>query len=455
MRLISIHSLARLVPGAARFENTISHFLHALRHRANFRAVAHVMAIRFVALAGNVFSGLLTAAFLGPAGRGEQAAMMLAPTILTPLCTLGLHASLIYNIRSDWKNGSHYFGTAMILTATVSLAAVGLGYILIPLWLGHYDIDTIIIARLLLFVVPIGAVAPLLMGVLEVNGHFGLANRSLYFSSLGTVAILGVLAALGWLTPVSAAVAYVIPAVAALGYLLVHARRVLRPLFNIAAPYPQRLLRYGLQFYGVDVLGMLSGYLDQTLIVLLLAPAAVGAYVVALSLSRVLNVAQGAVSTVLFPTVSAREATSVVQMVAQTTRVTIAVNVVGATGLGLVGPSLLLLLYGTRFSSAVAPFLVLLAEAVVTSAARTLGQAFSGTGRPSVVTAVEAAGVLASLTAMLVMVPAYGIVGAACATLLGGIVRLGCVVGSFRWVLGVALPHLVISRADVAWVKGS
>ena len=430
------------------------HFLNALRRRAKVGAIAHLMGIRVLALAGNVCSGLMTAAFLGPDGRGEQAALIVAPTVLAAICTLGLHASLIYNLRADAEQGSRYFGSAIILNLASGLAATIAGFLLMPVWLGRYSGDIVTFARLLLVIVPLGVVTPLLSGVLEANGHFGLANRVLYFQSLGSLALLGILVAVGRLTPFSAAAAYVIPSVPSFLYLLLQARRVLRPLLTIAAPYPHRLLRYGLRFYGVDILGVLSGYLDQVLIVFLLKPADVGAYAVAISLSRVLSVAQGAVSTVLFPSIAAREPAIVVELVARAARVTAMVNVAGAMAIGLVGPSLLMLLYGARFAAAVVPFLVLLAEAVVSSSARTLAQAFSGTGRPSVVTGVEVAGVAMSLTAMLILVPTHGIVGAACSALLGGFVRLFCVLASFRKVLGISLPRLVISRADVAWIAG-
>jgi O-antigen/teichoic acid export membrane protein len=425
-----------------------------LRRRAKVGAVAHIIAIRVLALVGNVCSGLLTAAFLGPDGRGELAALIVGPSIIAPFCTLGLHASLIYNLRSDPDHSPRYFGSALILLTLASLVATGLGIVLIPTWLGHYNRDTIALARWFLVVVPLGVLSFSFNSVLEVHGRFGRANSILYVQSLTTLAILCGLAALGWLTPHTAAGAYTIMAVPTFFYLGWQALRVLRPKFTIAAPYPARLLRYGIRFYGVDILGVVAGYLDQVVIVFLLEPGAVGAYAVALSLSRVLTVAQGAVSTVLFPSIAARDVTSVVDMVARAVRVTTLMNAAGAAGIALVGPSLLLLLYGSRFNAAVAPFLILLLEAVVTSAARTLAQAFSGSGRPAAVTALEMAGVAVSLTAMLILVPIFGVVGAALATLLGGTARLLFALIRFQKVLGVRLPRLVISRMDIAWMIG-
>lgn len=430
------------------------HAVRLFRGGSRTGATARIMAVRVVALLGNVGSGLLTAAYLGPDGRGIQSALMIMPSILGAVSTMGLHASLIYNIRNDQPNGSSYFGAAMLLCLAASMVACVGGWIAMPYFLSQYDPETIRLARILMFCVLFTNCSPLMTAVLEAHGRFGIANRVLYVQSLGTLLLLLLLAWSGLMTAHITAIAYIAPCIPAYAYVWWQAGRLLRARFSLAAPFPRRLFGFGLRFYGVDILSGLSSYVDQAVIVLFLQPAAVGTYAVALSLSRVMSVAQGAVQTVLFPTIAGRDTASVVETVGRVTRVTLVVNTLGAVAIGLAGPSLLLLLYGTRFAAAVTPFLILLVEAVVTSAARTLAQAFSGSGRPGAVTSVEVAGVAASVATMVVLVPVLGINGAACASLLGGCVRLACVVGSFNNVLGIRLPRMLISRADVAQVIG-
>ena len=424
----------------------------AMRSKGRVGATARIMVIRIIALLGNVGSGLLTAAFLGPDGRGEQAALMITPSILGAVSTLGLHASLIYNVRSDPDHAQRYFGNALLLCLCSSLVSCAVGWVALPHFLSQYSPGTVHLAQILLFCVPFAISSPLLTGVLEAHGQFGVANRVLYVQSLGTLVVLVLLALGGLMTPHITAWAYISPCIPATAYLWWQANKVIRPRLALQGPYLRRLLHYGLRYYGVDILGGLSGYVDQAVIVFLLDPASVGAYAVALSLSRVLTVAQGAVATVLFPSVAGRDKTNVVEVVARVTRVMCVVNAVLAAGVAVAGPTLLLLLYGARFNAAVTPFLILLVEAVVTSAARTLAQAFTSSGRPGAVTTIELVGVSASIGAMLVLVPLFGINGAASATLFAGCVRLVSVAASFRSILGIRLPRLVISRADVAWV---
>lgn len=54
----------------------------------------------------------------------------------------------------------------------------------------------------------------------------------------------------------------------------------------------KRLFTYGLGSYGNDLLGNFSTYIDQIVIVGLLRPADLGLYVVAVSLSRMVNFSQ-------------------------------------------------------------------------------------------------------------------------------------------------------------------
>jgi O-antigen/teichoic acid export membrane protein len=81
------------------------------------------------------------------------------------------------------------------------------------------------------------------------------------------------------------------------------------------------LLPYGVRSYGIDLLGALSLQIDQALVVGFLSPAAMGTYVVALSLSRMLQLFQQAVVMVLFPKAAGRPADEVIALTGQAARI--------------------------------------------------------------------------------------------------------------------------------------
>lgn len=428
----------------------------ASRARGRVGTVAGVVALRSLALGVNVCTGVLTAAVLGPDGRGELAALTLAPQFLPGLAALGLNASFIYNSKADPRHERGYLGANLVMLCLAGVAAAALGWAVLPHWLSQHDPRTVALARAFLLVVPVGAMTMTLLAAAEARGRFGLANGLVYLQSFCTLAALLVLVGLDRLTPAAAAAAYLLPSVLVFLCFACTIGREVKPVPTLRAPFPGRLLRYGARFYGVDLLGTLSGYLDQIVLVALLEPAAVGIYAVALSLARMLNVVQGAICSVLFPSVAARGTAEVVGTVGATLGAAVPVTAAAALAAGLVGPVLLDLLYGPRFAPAVGIFRLLLLDAVVGGTARILYQAYSGSGRPGWVTGFEAVGTAAALAAMPVLVPRFGLEGMAWSVVAGSVVRLACGVAALRPALGAGTAALLLSRSDVrAWFRAA
>ena len=65
-----------------------------LQGRGATAATLQTALARVLILAINMGTGIITARFLGPQGRGEQAAIILWPQLLAYLMTLGLPAAL-------------------------------------------------------------------------------------------------------------------------------------------------------------------------------------------------------------------------------------------------------------------------------------------------------------------------------------------------------------------------
>ncbi len=417
-------------------------------------AVAQVTMLRSVSIAVNICTGLLTAALLGPQGRGELAALIVAPQILAGLATLGLHGSLIYNVKADPEHEREYIAINLLVTFCAGLIAMIAGWLLEPLWLTKYSSNIIELGRAFLVVTPLICASSTFTAVLEARGRFVAATQSAYLQSVCTLVVLGLLLALKHLTPATAAAAYLCPSALVFVYLglLVGYRNI--STVNVRPQQFGRLLHYGMRIYGDNVLATLSPYLDQVVIAAMLSPAALGVYVVGLSLSRLLNVLPGSASTVLFPTLAARPTKTIAETVATAVRVLSTINVAMALCIGLLGPHLLSLFYGAKFAAASGPLSILLIAGVCSNIVALLYQLYVGSGRPEIVTIIETLGFGVSLGSMLLLVPAHGTVGAAMSLLLAALVRLGCVLLAMPLMLGVRVPRLIISLSDLALMKG-
>ena len=424
-----------------------------LRRGGKATSMAQVVALRALALAVNICTGLLTAAVLGPSGRGELAALTVAPGFLGGLASLGLHGSLIYNLKADPAHERELLGNGIMLTLLTGCIVMVGGWIVEPYWLNLYSPHTIFIGRILLLSAPTVVMGWSMSGAVESRGWFGLVNSVLYLQSLATLALLGVLTLLHCLTPTVAAFAYTIPGVSCFGYLFFQVLRRMRPVFRPRLEMVRRLLRYGIRLCGVDILGTLSGVLDQLVIVAFLPAGMVGTYAVALSSARILTVVQSGVSTVLFPSIAARDVPTIVRTVAVAFRFASLLIAGIAAVLLLVGPPLLLLAYGTKFAPAIMPFRILLLAMVIENGARILHQIYAGCGRPELVTLFEGFAVAVLLLAMLALVPPLGTLGAALAVLCTASFRLVVAIGGLPLMLKIPLPRLVFGWDDLRLLR--
>jgi len=101
-----------------------------------------------------------------------------------------------------------------------------------------------------------------------------------------------------------------------------------------------------------------------------------------------------------------------------------------ATGIGAVGPLAIGLLYGEAFTGAVVPLLILLPGVVLVSQVHIFYSDLNGRGKPGATTISALLSLLVTIILDLALIPRYGIIGAAIASLCAYAVEF-LVAGSF------------------------
>lgn len=427
----SVHG-PRVIPGVRRFL-----FLHA-----GAAATVRTLLVNFLILGLNVGTGIITARALGPGGRGEQAAMVLWPQFLAYTVTLGLPLSLLYNLKQHPEERSQLFSVALILGTVMGSFASLVGVLIIPLWLDKYSPEVVRFAQWLMPLAPLLLLTLMFLHVLQAREEFSLFNVVRYLQPLLTLLALLLLAVFGRLTPFNATLSYVLPVIPVSLWMLIRLWSIYRPVWRDLRPAFGRLTSYGLRSYVMDVLGPATSQIDRVLVVGLLDPALAGLYVVALSLSKVLNAFQTAVASIFFPRASGRSVEDVVELSGRAARVSTVATALSAAGIALLGPLLLGLVYGRGFLDAVPVFRILLFEVTLGCTAWVLAQAYVVLNRPGVVSAMQGAGVGLSVMLMLVLVPRYELEGVGMALLIATAARLVFIIASFPLVLGVRPPSL-------------
>ncbi|MGC4083746.1 MAG: glycosyltransferase [Vicinamibacterales bacterium] len=264
-----------------------------------------------------------------------------------------------------------------------------------------------------------------------------------------TVAGLVPLALLGWLTPRTAAAAYVLASVPTTVWAAASVVRRNRPTLQRIGVRLNELLHFGARSYGVDLCGILALYVDQALVVGLLQPEAMGLYVVGLNLARVINAVQGSVALIAFPTMVGLAPNDVRTAIARSARLSALVS--AAMGLVVIaaGGVLITTLYGQGFAPTARILPLFVAEVVLAGVAQVLLQGFMASNRPGVATLVQMSGLLLSVPIFVPLISFYGVTGAAVALVISTSIRLALTVAAYPLFLGLPIPRIWIGWSDV------
>lgn len=412
-------------------------------------AAAQTLVARASVLVLNLATGILTARALGAEGRGELVALGVGTAFFSGILTLGLPSSIVYNFRRYPAERRRLLGAALVLAFTLGLTAAAIGALVLPGYLGaDYSPDVVRAAQVLMLHAPILLVTPICNRALEAIGEFSVSNWVRLLSPLITLVLLGVLALLGEMTPLRAALSYIAGSVT-LVWMLVRLWQRYAPQLKSFATSVKRLMSFGTRSYGIDLLGTVSAQIDQILVVGVLAPALVGAYAVALSAARLINVVHVSVATVLFPKMASRSADEVVETVGVALRCTVGLLALGGAVVFAAGPLLLGLLYGDEFVAATPLLRVLVVEVVLSGATLILAQSFMALDKPGWVAVFQAAGLVMAVPLMIVLVPRLGLIGAGFALLFSTLARLVSVVAAYPLVLGKPVPRFLLTPSDV------
>lgn len=406
-------------------------------------AVAQSVAAKFAIVGISAATGIITARALLPAGRGELAAMILWPVFLANTLTFGFPSALTFQMRSTPKKASQLLGTAFVLAVLTSVLAVTLGVSFMHSWIPQYSAKTILYAQVLLISAPLTSLLNVGRGAFLARGDFGAANALLACSPALTLVMLMVLFLTHSLNPYTAALAYVPVGVVPVGWMIWRLWRIFHPSLHEFRSSARQLFSYGIRSYGIDLCGTMALYVDQAVVVRFLMPGAMGVYVVALSLSRMLNAFHTSVIMVLFPRAVSQPPEVVREMTGRAMRMSTMLTACAALGIGSFGGPLLGIIYGAEYRSAGPVLRILVIEVVLAGATLVLGQAFMALGRPGIVTALQVTGLLFVVPLMLILVPRYGIMGAGIALLISTTVRFLFVLASFPLFLKMRVPRIL------------
>jgi O-antigen/teichoic acid export membrane protein len=437
------------VPESLTLEAGVGRGVETGRSISPLAAVIQSVTTKILILGVNALTGIITARALRPEGRGELAAMILWPVFLGSALSLGVPSALTFQLRRNPGKQSQLMGAALLIAILTGVTAALLGVLFMREWIPQYPARVILFAKIFLLSAPITTLLVVGRAGLESRGDFAASNKILIWSPAMTLLWLVVLLATHSMTPFSASLTYVPVGIVPLVWMISRLLREFKPSLRSFGDSARHLFSYGIRSYGIDLCGTMSLYVDQALVVRLLEPGLMGTYVVALSLSRMLNVFHASVVMVLFPRAVSRLPREVTEMTSRAMRMSTVLSTIIGIGIVALGPEVLSLLYGREYRGAGAVLRILVLEVVLSGATTVLSQAFMALGRPGIVTGLQVTGLGLTVPLMVLLVPRFGIVGAGTALLCSTIARLIFVVASFPVFLKMRVPDMLPKVEDL------
>ncbi len=399
------------------------------------------------------------ARLLGPSAKGRFALVLLYSQLAALLVGFGMDQALAFVAGRDQRTARRGMANAILWTAVVGGFAVVLSGWLYGLGTGGRPSG------------PLAGVIPNLSGAQFTYAALALPGE--LFFAIGLYALLGR----------KRVVAYSLIRVARRGLLLIFvvaAAAIARLSLDVAlvlnlvalivtgalilwmaardgslglrpsVPLLGEELRFGARSLPGALAERLQFRSDAFLVNAILGVRQTGIYSVTSGLAETLWYVPNALGTVMFsravdPTADAGRIASVL------TRTTIAVALVTAIPAFIFGPRLVRFVYGSAFADAGVALRLILPGIVAYSVVAVLSRYIVGLGRPGTGTLILMTGLAINIGANLVLIPAYGILGAASASSISYVATAGLTLIVFHRLSGQGWREtLVIRRSDIA-----
>ena len=365
-------------------------------------------------LATNLATGVIIARKLGPAGRGELAAILILVQMATWLFCLGSTEAIAFRQSREPKAGGSLISSWLALTAVMGMAAILIGELLLPTLFNAQTGETIAIARVYLLTIFVTLGVTLFNGVLLGDQSFRVYNIARTVTPAGiAIGYVGLLAC-GSLSVEGALIANAIAN--GLG-LMIGAFYCLRR-HRLAAPdwtLLRETLSFGVKAHAGSVAGLVNARLDLLIIPAFLPAASVGLYSIATNASSIIATLTGTIATFVLP-VAARRQKGSARTVVRTLHAVLAIGALIAVPLMALAEFALTTIYGTAFGEASTALRILLPGEVLEACSVVLWAGLLALNRPFLSTLAAGPGALVTVIGLVAFLESGGINAAAIVT---------------------------------------
>ena len=365
-----------------------------------------------------VLSSVLAARLLGPQGRGELAVIILWPMLLAFLFSMGMDQSIVFHVGRKSFDISEVWTASLVAGLFLSSCAVLAGLWVIPRALHLYSPQVRHLAFVFLVFVPLIWLTALpngfLQGTLDVGYFSLLRNLSAFLYGFGLLGLyLANRPSVAGVLGVQIAALLV---VSACSFWIVVSRH--RPGWAWNFKSCKSLFNFGWKTQLGSLASHVNQRLDQLLLSLFVPPRDLGLYVVAVAVAMSVGFFPKAAGIVAFSTGSNLDGSQAKEIIAKSFGATLIALLAGCAVLYVICPWLIPFAFGPSFAPAVTACRLLLPGSIALGLSQVLFSGARALDHPILPSYAEGLAVVVTVLSLYLLLPRYGIVGAAIASTL-------------------------------------
>jgi O-antigen/teichoic acid export membrane protein len=406
-----------------------------------------IQLFQLVALVGTT---VLVTRVTGAHGRGIYALVYSLATLAAMVTALGISWAGIYYIGKrlfPLADVASTLLTASLAAAGVAMAGLAGAYVIFQ----HSYFHEVSPTQALVMVV---LTALFQLTTTTASIVLGL-NRPLHYTGLsliqlGVALLIQIILVLaGSLTATSALLALAVGAATSTGFGLVLVRREAPLRFALDSKILRSFLNFGIRGYAANLMQFLNYRLDALIVNGLSGVASLGYYSIATAMAETLWYGANGFSLVMFPHVSSLDKKESNRIIPVVCRNVIFMTLVGALLMFVVSRQLILFVFGSdMLVHALLPLWLLLPGIVTLAAAKVISSYLSGIGKPIYSTYIAAGTLILTVALDLLLIPRYGISGAAAASSIVYTITAVASVSIFKFESGAGLLETLVVRPD-------
>ncbi len=393
-------------------------------------------------------TSIIVARTLGPEGKGLYALVILVASVLLHTTHLGIGSGSGYFLGRRGVSLDLLAGSWLSISLVIGCASLGMALLVVPSLLPRFlpDVPAHLVI-MALFSTPFALLTANMSALIRANNDF---RRYNVLACAAPVSLLAILSILLFVYPGSKIEAAVVAFLASriIGGLtaLILIMSVVRLRFHWVKGLIRKAIAFGLQAHAASFLEFLSLRLDIVLINFFMQPEYVGFYTISVVLVEKIWIVPEVFSLVLHPKIAHGGDEEANRLTSIVSRNTLIVTLLGCAGILVFGRFLIQFFYGDRFLPSVSPLFLLLPGVIATGLSRVIRSDMLARGYPRFIFWSGLASLCTNVVLNIILIPRYGIDGAAVATSISYSLNFIILVTAFTHLTGTPLVSLLVLR---------